>query len=350
MSARLQLFARAAAARLLSPIGTPPVSLALAALALAYHLAAIALGRAAGADAAARLATSVAFEVLAAALVVDACVAALRALPITLGDDGRVVVGWRGRRRMGAGVLRLAYLVLALAFAASLLSRDVLVLRVAEGEEFTGADGQYSGREPPRPLSPGPFPLRFEVVRVEGAADAAGAPRAERVELLVDGAPRTLSGLRPLWFGWGRFLALSSYGLVPRYELRGARGAALESAFVKLDVLPPGRVDAFRVDAAPFRVVVGVAPERAPGAGGELARPVLVAHAYRGRMDAGEARLGQGGTLPLEGLTLAFPEVRRWAELRMIRDPGIPLAALAAALALAGLALRALPSRARGAR
>src|SRR6266508_3005993 len=100
MSARLELAVRGALRGVASRIGTAPVSLSLLALAALYLGAWIAWGR-------------------------------------------------LGTPECAQALVRGGQALIALAFVASLLSRDRLELRVAEGEEFTGAPEQFAGRDPP---------------------------------------------------------------------------------------------------------------------------------------------------------------------------------------------------------
>lgn len=294
-------------------------------------------------DGAARLVGSFAFQGLAAALLIDAVVAGLRAVPVRVADAGGVRLRRPTVAEVGALLLRAAYLLVGLAFAASLLARDVFVIRLAEGEDATGAPEEFVDREPPRPLSPGPFPVSLTVTRVEGALRPDGRVDGLRVRTRgADGSVRTLRPWTPLWLGWGRFLVPARAGYAPRYLIARENGAPIESIFVKLDLLPAGTFQEVHAAELPHRIVFALA------GGASLAgdEPALVASVVRGRLRVGEGPVGAGRAVHVDGLVLTVPEVRRWAELRMVRDPGIPILGFALLLAGAGAALSAASRRA----
>jgi hypothetical protein len=331
---RLRQWVRLAA----SSVGTPRVSFALLALAAVYLAAASVWARVAPGDGAHALATSSAFGALAVALVLDALVSLGRARP----REGSAGESSRPRplapSRSSSLLLRGAYLLAALAFTASWLARDVATLRVAAGEEATGAPEQLVAREPPRRFSPGPFAARFVVEAISGRPAPDG--RTGHVEVTVrrpDGSRGVATPTRPLWFGWGRFLVPERTGLAVECELRVEGGATLESAIAKLDLLPPGRRESIRLATIPHRILVRVRPGVEPDAADPPALEVAV---HRGKLAVASGLVAPGRGLPFEGLVLQIPRVHRWVEFRMIRDPGLGIAALAALLAVVGLALR----------
>ena len=221
---RFEAGARRAPRVILAAIGTPPVSLALLALAAGY-LAAwwtwARLGSEAGAGA---LIASWAFDALAAALVVDAGVALARVAPLELTPEGRVRFAW-GRARLGSVLVQAGYALVALGFVASLLTHDRFGLRVAVGEEFVSAPGQIVERAPPRSMSPGPFPVAFTLAETEVAFDREGVASGPRATLaLPDGGRVHVGTWWPRWQGWGRFLLAHDAGLTLRFESRAPRG------------------------------------------------------------------------------------------------------------------------------
>jgi len=342
MSARLELAVRGAVRGVASRLGTAPVSLSLLALAALYLGAWIAWGRLGTPEGAHALVTSSAFGALAAALVIDAAVALYRVLPLEITPEGRVHL-LAGRGIFAPALVRGGQALIALAFAASLVSRDRLEMRIAEGEQFTGAPEQFAGRDPPRRMSPGPFPITFTVEQVEARFGRDGGVDRARATLNVTGGGREPVGTAwPLWRGWGRFLVAEDAGLALRYELARKSGAVIDSAIAKLDLLPPGKIDGLRMAGAPHRVYVELlaAPVRGPPA-----VPPLRASVYRGKLLVAQREVAPGGEIEFEGLVLRFPEARGWVALGMVRDPGIPLAVLGTALAALGLALGRFPRR-----
>lgn len=342
MSARLSLAVRGALGAVLSRVGTPPVSLALLALAAAY-LAAWAWARGSSPEAAHALATSFAFEAFAAALAIDAGWGLLRVVPLRVTAEGKVA--FTGRAALGPLLVRAGHLLVALAFAASLLSRDRLELRVAVGEEFSGAPGQFVERDPPRRMSPGPFPIAFALEAAEvrfGAGGPVSGPSATL--LLPDGERAHVGRAWPLWSGFGRFLLAGGAGLALRYEIADGTGREVDSAFTRLDLFPAGKADSIRPMGVPHRIYVALAGAPAAPA---PAPPALRVAAYRGKLLVAEGEVPPGGALELEGLVLRFPEARPWVGFAMVRDPGVPIALLGAAVAAAGFALAALAKRRR---
>ncbi|HSN91976.1 MAG TPA: hypothetical protein VLS93_12170, partial [Anaeromyxobacteraceae bacterium] len=304
----------------------------------AVHVAAAAIWRRLGtAEGAHAFATSFAFRALGAALLLDAAVALLRALPLAERPGGRVALVLPDRRGAGGLVARAGQALVALGFVASLLARDRLVFRVAEGETFEASPEQLVERDPPRSMSPGPFPVRLAVEPLP--AEAPGDGRAGLEATLADdgGERRRASARFPAWYGWGRFLRPVRSGWAVRWELAAPGGGLLDTAFAKLDLVPEGRWDELRLQASPHRVHLRLAPGAAQGAGRP---PPLEAVVHRGRLLVAAGAVGPAEALAFEGLAFRVPEARRWVELEMVRDPGIPLALLGAAAVLAGLALR----------
>lgn len=261
---------------------------------------------------------------------------------------------------LGSFLFHGSFFLVALGFVSTLALREELQALVAVGEQFNGAPEQirsWRGRSPTPSVPP---ELHFSVERV--------APELWREQLLFtsleaslrfpDGAERTTRINRPLWFGWGSFLRLSGFGYAPRYELLDARGQLLDTAFVKLNVFPPGARDSFAPGAYPYRVYLEVFPDLALEQGAPVSRTLnLVAPGYRvevfrGKVLLGGAVLRAGEALEFEGLRLRFPEIRYWGEVTLVRDPGAPLLFAGYLLGLVGLAAairgRAGRSRASG--
>lgn len=260
----------------------------------------------------------------------------------------------RGRRAAaGSYLFHGALFVLALGFLLSLATRQEVTLWAATGETFTGEEGQVLSMTPPRWVSlPQGLPT-FRVDRVEPELwrDQLLFTRLEAdLTLLADGGgggrPATTRINRPLWLGWGTFLRLSGFGYAPRYELTDRAGATLDSAFVKMNVFPPGQRDHFRIPDLPHRFYLEVLPDFAVEEGEpitrslELVRPAVWLRVVRGPLELGEALVRRGDAFGFEGLRLRFPEIRYWGQFSLVRDPGAPVIFLGYLLGLAGLALK----------
>jgi hypothetical protein len=319
-------------------LGTPPVSVPLLALAAVQLGVTAAISSRTASHA---FATSWGSWLIAGALVVDAAAALVRAAPVVQGADGRLRWVPPGRRALGAALVACGYLGIALGLAASLASRERLEFRCALGEPCSAAPEQTVSRDPIRMFSPGPFPVRF-VVEAGGSPAGEAAPGA--VEVQAPGGERTRMGRwRPSWLGWGRFVRPNGAGDVLRYEIRDPRGELVETAFVKLDIEPPGKVDSIRAERVPYRVYV-----RARRTGGGAAPASLEVAVYRGKLSMAQATVPVGGLLAFEGNLLAFPEWRPWIQFELVSDPGIPLALAGGLLAAVGLALASRRSRRHG--
>ena len=344
MSIELEYRLRRSLRALLGKVGTPASAFALLGLAAVYLVASGLWARQGAREAEGALVGSFAFEVLAAALVLDAIASVLRGVPLGTDATGRLVLRAPTLAEGGGLLQRLAYLLAGLAFVASLYSRDVLTLRVAEGEtaDATAQAGQFVDRDPPRRFSPGPFPVSFEEERVRGVLREDGSVDGLSVEVRGAGArSRTSSRLGPLWEGWGRWLVPSRAGFALRYSIAVEGGGVLDSAFVKLDLLPEGTFQEVRSEVVPHRLVLAIPP----GAGRPGDRPALSAVVLREGLVVGEGPLDGGGAIRFDGLVLAVPEVRRWVEFRMIRDPGLPLLGIGLLLAVAGALARYIEQR-----
>jgi hypothetical protein len=249
---------------------------------------------------------------------------------------------------LGSFLFHGAFFFVALGFLLTLAVRQEARVWVAVGETFTGHAEQYLSQSPPKILAAGVPAPGFSVERITPAfwRDEMLFTTLEAELQLADGQQAVTRINRPLWLGWGTFLRLSGFGYAPRYQLTDRHGQAVESAFVKLDVFPPGQRDYFSPPGYPHRLYVEVFPDFAVEEGDpvtrslNLANPAVGLSVYRGRFSLGEAVLGREASFEFEGLRLSFPEIRYWGEFSIVRDPGVPLIFLAFALGLVGLLVR----------
>lgn len=255
------------------------------------------------------------------------------------------------RRRwsaLGTYLFHGAFFLLALGFLLSLAMRHEAQVWAAVGEELTGRPEQLLSQTPPRLLSFGvpAVSFRVEEVRPEFWRDQLLFTTLEARLALPGGGAATTRINRPVWWSWATFLRLSGFGYAPRYELLDASGRVLDSAFVKMNVFPPGQRDFFKIPGYPHRFYVEVLPDFAVADGDpvtrslNLANPAVLLRAYRGHLDLGGAVLAAGEAFPFEGLAVRFPEIRYWGEFSIVRDPGAPLLFLSYLLGLGGLALK----------
>jgi len=272
-------------------------------------------------------------------------------------DAADRLVGVRRRwAALGTFLFHGAFFLVAAGFLLSIATRQASTAWVAVGETFTGRADQFLSRAAPRALAfgaPTPPGLRFDVTALR--------PTFWRDQLLFTGLEADLdlpSGKattrinRPLWIGPGTFLRLSGFGYAPRYELRDRAGRVLDSAFAKLNLFPPGTSDYFRLANLPYRFQVEILPDLAYQDGEPVTRSLNLRHpgidvrVSRGKLELARAVLTPGEPLTFEGLELRFPEVRTWAELSIVRDPGVPVLFAGYLLGLVGLAFRVRGPRA----
>ncbi|KAB2957421.1 MAG: hypothetical protein F9K18_12770 [Thermoanaerobaculia bacterium] len=253
-----------------------------------------------------------------------------------------------GARALGTFFFHGAFFLVASGFLLTLAGRQEAKVWVALGEEYTARPDQILSQSAPRALAGGVPPLAFRLERLapEFWGDELLFTRYEAALVFPDGRARTTRINRPLWLGPATFLRLSGYGFAPRYELVNADGLRIDSAFVKLNVFPPGQRDSFSVPGLPHRITVELYPDLDFEDGAPvtrslvLARPGVAVDVARGRIALGGAVLRAGETFGYEGLRLGFPEVRPWAELTEVWDPGAPVLLAGYLLGLAGLVLK----------
>lgn len=268
--------------------------------------------------------------------------------------DGSVWGVLRPRAALGAVLFHLGVLLLALGLLLTQLARDEFKLWVGVGEDYVGLQEQILSRELPRALSSGLPKVGFRVERIEPElwrGELAFTRLAARLRF-PGGAVRETRIDRPLWLSAATFLRVSGFGYALRYEILDREGRVIESAFVKLNVLPPGQRDSIAPQGLPHRVYVRLVQDPSGRGAAAAARsldlrnPAFAVHAYRGKVDLGERVIKLAEPIPLEELVLRIPEVRYWGEFTLLRDPGAPLVMLAFAIVLAGLALSLRGARA----
>lgn len=267
---------------------------------------------------------------------------------VTIAEEERVVAVQRRWSALGTFLFHGAFFLVALGFLATLLARQEARVWVAVGEDYTARPDQVLSRSAPRLLGGGEPDLGFRVEEItpEFWRDQLLFTTLEAGLVLGGGERATTRINRPLWVGPATFLRLAGFGYAPRYELSDRRGEVLDSAFVKLNLFPPGQRDQFRIPGYPHRLYLEVLPDyvddggRAATRSLNLVRPATELQVYRGRLDLGGGLLVGDEGHEYEGLTLSFPEIRYWGEFSIVTDPGVPLLFLGYLVALAGLALK----------
>jgi cytochrome c biogenesis protein ResB len=269
------------------------------------------------------------------------------------GVDG-VLEGVR-RRWTGFGTYLFhgAFFVVALGFGLTMVARQEATIWVSEGEFFEGLGEQFLSQSTPRLLASGLSPVTFEVRSIEPEfwRDQMLFTRLEAALEFADGSQGTTKINRPLWLGWKTFLRLSGFGYAPRYELADRQGFVLDSAFIKLNVFPPGQTDYFRLPSYPHRIYQSILPDAewtdagVVNASLNLENPAIDVEVTRGKLRLGRRIVRLGESYEIEGLLLTFPEIRYWGEFTIVSDPGAPVLFLGYLVGLVGLVFKLLGPR-----
>jgi len=255
------------------------------------------------------------------------------------------------RTNPGSFLFHGSFLLVALGFLLSYTSRQEASVWVAAGEHFTSQPEQILSQSPPRTLSLGIPLMDFTVEEIvpEFWRDQLLFTRLEARLTLPGGEEASTRINRPLLWDPITYLRLSGFGYAPRWELQDQSGQVRDTAFVKLNAFPPGQRDSFRLPGLPHRFYVEILPDLVRDEEGEpfsqtvnLRNPAVRLRVWRGRVDLGGGLVESGQGFEFEGLFLTFPEIRYWGELRVVRDPGMPVLFAGFALALAGLLLKLL--------
>jgi len=235
-----------------------------------------------------------------------------------------------GGLRTGSARRRLLVAVLLLAAAGGLavgrlagFSGDLVL---TEGQIVRGRPGDYQ----PGSLSRGPYAeepgLEIRLDRV-----LPGPPLRAELSLHLRGEGRVREGLElgtgPRLLPGGTLVRIRQWGYAPAVRLRDSDGKVLDEAYVALLLRPAGREDSFR-----FLTPHTFALRYTPGTGGAAGR-------YRVRIARNkdlvvDEIVEEGGSVAFDDAVLELGEPRRWIRLAVLRDPGAPVAVLAALLAL----------------
>jgi len=260
-----------------------------------------------------------------------------------------VVGGYRRRwTALGTFLFHGAFFLLAIGFLVSMMTRQEARVWTAVGEEFQSLPDQFLSQSSPAPLAAGVPGIQYRVDRIlpEFWRDQLLFTTLE-ADLVLPGDKRATTRInRPLWLGLGTFVRLSGFGYAPRYELVDRDGRVIYSAFIKLNVFPPGQRDYFRLPEYPHRFYLQVYPDLSvendiPTTRTlNLVEPGVALQVFRGRLDLGASLLRKGEGFEFEGLTLRFPEIRYWGEFSIVRDMGAPVLFLGYVLGITGLLIK----------
>jgi hypothetical protein len=268
-----------------------------------------------------RIATLLPFWLLYLLLLVNTGVCLYRRLPVLKQD----LATGRRRASLGTYLFHGSFFLVATGFLLTLSGRTETRFQVAEGEIYRS--------DPPG--------LQFVVRRLtpEFWQDQMLFTRLEADLGWADGSRSITRINRPIMVGPASFLRLSGFGYAPRYELLDRNGAILDSAWVKMNLFPPGLRDRFQAGELPHRFYLSIVPDP-EGRTLNLEDPVIDLELYRGHLSLGGASLRTGQSFEFEGLAVRIAEIGYWGEFTLVRDPGILPLFAGFALGLLGLVLR----------
>jgi hypothetical protein len=260
---------------------------------------------------------------------------------------------WVYRRfaSLGTLLLHLALLPLALGFllSAGCRSDGSFVTGLGETIEVTGST--YQKGSPERGSLPG-FDLTVADISARFWEDRL-LFTSLTAEVLINGRRRELAINSPAMLSPATSVRVTSFGYAPVYMLV-VEGVPrpLEEGALKLNLFPPGQRDSFSPHHFPHRIYLRLYPDYITSRSGpasrsmELRNPRFDVEVYRGKVFVARRLLALGQAMTVEELTFSFVQVVPTVELTVVRDPGLPLVALAFLMALGGLGL-GLPGRRR---
>lgn len=145
-------------------------------------------------------------------------------------------------------------------------------------------------------------------------------------------------------------VAIDGFGYAPELRIAGPEGEVM-SGFAKMQVFPPGSIDRFEIPESPYQIEMRIFPD-ATVSGAEIVNrtfnlddPLISLRVRDVTLDesgipAYEGALRLGEVAEFFGYTVSVPSIRYYAELRIVRDPGVPWFIAALVCGLAGLFVR----------
>jgi len=196
------------------------------------------------------------------------------------------------------------------------------IVDLGEGEGLVDYDSIEKG-----PLSK---PQRFAIAVEEIEGDPLKLDRSVRVKVR-DG--KKLVVLSPEGDA-ADFSLLSSHLSIlkvepaPRFLITDKEGKELHTAFVKLNLYPRGKEDYFRSPAVAHRFYLSLT--------GRPDKPLNI-KIMRGKLTIKDEAIAIGENLEFEGLNISFPEITKWAEIRVSHYPANIVILIGVVIVMAGI-------------
>lgn len=160
---------------------------------------------------------------------------------------------------------------------------------------------------------------------------------------------RVIAVNRPAHIG-DASVAIDGFGYAPEFRIEGPEGT-IADGFVKLKVFPPGSTDRVDIAGSPYQIEIQVFPDasldgkKIQSRSFNLVDPLVLLRVRDVMLDEGgspayEGELRLGETAEFFGYTVTVPSIRYYAEVRIVRNPGVPWFVAALLTGMAGLVLR----------
>jgi hypothetical protein len=149
---------------------------------------------------------------------------------------------------------------------------------------------------------------------------------------------------------------IGAVGYSPHFVLFSQNGAVIEDGYAVLDLYPPGAEDFFRVPQIPHTFYLRYYPDAslirdAGTAVGGTKGPLFKVRIARNLDLIDNQYVSPYALMPVDSLVLSLQDVKRWVEIRIVRDPGYVLLFPGLFLTTAGclaLAIERVRSRREG--
>jgi hypothetical protein len=275
---------------------------------------------------------------------------------IVLASAARLLLPQEGAGRGAARLFRLGVVVMAAGLIVSSYARVEGRIVLTEGQQFSGAPEEFvEGTFFAGPWSALP---RFGLIAQNVDVRLSGRGRiADSIALraVYQGGPAKFEdlviGSRLPSLRQGVLFRVTGFGYSPRYRIADAAGRPVEEGIVTMALFPPGAEDAIRSWDIPHTFYLQYYPDGVPGQQGGQAgnaaapAPVFLLRIMR-NLDwsySGSLRLQEPAAV--DGMVFTVEEVRRWAEVYLVKDHGMLLFLAGAVLTAAAAGVSALRRR-----
>jgi len=128
----------------------------------------------------------------------------------------------------------------------------------------------------------------------------------------------------------GFFYWVGDAGYAPHYRLFDANGNFIDDAYAVLNISPPGREDSFRLFLIPHTFYLRYYPDAAmvpdkKGIPEGRKGPLYRVRVARNLDLIVNTYVAQDDMIQVDALQLSFGDMKKWAEIRIVRDPGLYL-------------------------